>query len=361
MAIFSLPAYAMANGFTNNTSIGLGAVKGAPAQIKSTSYDEDGNTVVVFEWTANDGVTKQETPVVILKGEKGERGTLEFDDNEFTSIEDMIANKDSIDKGRIALVTIDNIAYMFARIDGAHDPDHPELDGFRPLGSFNDYVWANEANEVEYKKNDVANVEEALDKLFSKVFYVSPAINTFVSTPTSGSREIGQKLDSIKFTWTTNKDVSMQTLTGCTITPKDRTVTYNTELKANKTFTLSIRDPEGGSATKSLSFSFLPKVYYGASALLDEYDSEFILGLDKSELKSSKSGIYTLNITTGKYGFIAMPVSFNFNGVPKIGGFDTELVDCGTISHTNASGYTQNYKLWRTGQPGLGSASMVVS
>ena len=45
----------------------------------------------------------------------------------------------------------------------------------------------------------------------------------------------------------------------------------------------------------------------------------------------------------------------------KIGGFDTELISAGTISNKNASGYTENYNIYRTGQKNLGTITMVIT
>ena len=55
-----------------------------------------------------------------------------------------------------------------------------------------------------------------------------------------------------------------------------------------------------------------------------------------------------------------MPKTFGKPTV-KIGGFDTELVSVGVVSHTNASGNTQDYNVYRTSQTGLGTFTMVVS
>lgn len=60
-------AYVLSKHYTDDSLIGLGALKGASCIIKKTEY-KDGINYVTFEWTANDGVTKKETQIAIHDG-----------------------------------------------------------------------------------------------------------------------------------------------------------------------------------------------------------------------------------------------------------------------------------------------------
>lgn len=202
------------------------------------------------------------------------------------------------------------------------------------------------------------NVKSALDDLIYNVYYVAPQIKSFVSNPSTLDYEIGTILNQIQFDWTTNKPLKSQTLTDCEIDKDDRTAIYSTPLKSNKTFTLVIKD-EKNVAQASKTFRFMPKVYCGVSKI-KEYDSDFVVGLGGT-LKTSKAGTYTVTTHAEEYGYIAVPKSYGQIKIIKLGGFDTEMVDCGVIKVTNASGYTQDYYLCRTPQPNLGTISMVVS
>ena len=62
----SLEAYALSRSYTTKTVIGLGALKGSPCRIKETEH-KDGRTKIVFEWTANDGTTR-ETTIYVYDG-----------------------------------------------------------------------------------------------------------------------------------------------------------------------------------------------------------------------------------------------------------------------------------------------------
>ncbi len=60
-------AYVLSKKHTDDTVIGLGFIKGAPCTVKKTEH-RDGVTYVTLQWTANDGVTIQETTLTIYDG-----------------------------------------------------------------------------------------------------------------------------------------------------------------------------------------------------------------------------------------------------------------------------------------------------
>ena len=220
---------------------------------------------------------------------------------------------------------------------------------------------ASTADNVEYTNADYpsyTNVDLALDALFSKVYYVKPTCSLSASK-SGGTFEIGTTITApITFTWTTNKAITSQTLTGCTLTDASvRTAIYNTNVTSDKTFTLSVSDGEN-SASSSVSYKFLNKVYYGSASEPDSYDSAFILGLSNNKFATSIKGSYPITIESGQFGYIACPKSFNAPSECYIGGFLTTLENAGEISFTNASGGVTTYTILRTGKSGLGSLTM---
>lgn len=44
-----------------------------------------------------------------------------------------------------------------------------------------------------------------------------------------------------------------------------------------------------------------------------------------------------------------------------VGGFPGGFTDKGTVSHTNDSGFTETYRLWRSDNAALGSTTVVVT
>lgn len=203
------------------------------------------------------------------------------------------------------------------------------------------------------------NVKKALDGIIGKIYYVKPAITSFTVTPSTTTYEVGQKVDSLTFNWTVNKDITTQELTDCTVTVDDRTATYDTELSTSKTFTLKVGDGEEN-ASSSIAINFRNKAYWGSAAAKDAYDSAFILGLSKSAFATAVKGTYDITVGAGQYGFLCVPSSFTKISSWYIGGFEVDLVDEGTISFTNASGGVGTYRIYRTTQPGLGSIKIDV-
>jgi len=204
------------------------------------------------------------------------------------------------------------------------------------------------------------NVKKALDGIINKVYYVKPSITSFVANPATTVYEIGQKVSSIAFTWATNKDITTQSLTDCTLADATvRTATYDTEISSNKTFTLTVGDGEN-TDTKTFSVAFRNKIYYGGATIPTDYDSAFILGLAKSQFATTYKGTYAMTIGSGEYGYIACPNSFSMPSECYIGGFLTTLEKVSTMSLTNASGGVVTYDIIKTGRSGLGSITMEV-
>ncbi len=206
---------------------------------------------------------------------------------------------------------------------------------------------------------EITNVDAALDKVFAKLYYVEPKINSFTMTPSATEYEIGTVVSGLQFAWTVNKDITSQTLTDCTVTVDDRAATYGADLTNTKTFTLTVGDGEK-TATSSKTIKFLNKAYWGSAAEPTDYNSAFILGLSGNKLTSSKNGTYSMTVGAGEYGYLALPTSFGTVTSCWIGGFEVSLTNCGSIAFTNASGNTSSYTIYKTERSGLGAISMEV-
>ena len=213
-----------------------------------------------------------------------------------------------------------------------------------------DSITYDNPNFVQYD-----TVDTALNALFAKVYYVKPTCSLSADKK-GGTFEMGTVISApITFTWTTNKDITSQTLTGCTLADASvRTATYNTNVASNKTFTLSVSDGEN-SASSSVSYKFLNNVFWG-SASTGIYNSAFINALSNKKLASAIKGTYSFNIASGEYGFWAVPSNMTISSV-WIGGFEVTVDDLGIVSYTNAQGYTRDYRIYKTGKSGLGAIS----
>ena len=213
-----------------------------------------------------------------------------------------------------------------------------------------DSITYDNPNFVQYD-----TVDTALDALFAKVYYVKPTCSLSADKK-GGTFEMGTVISApITFTWTTNKNITSQTLTGCTLADANvRTATYNTNVASNKSFTLSVSDGENF-ASSSVSYKFLNNVFWG-SASTGIYNSTFINALSNKKLASAVKGTYSFNIASGEYGFWAVPSNMTISTI-WVGGFEVTVDDLGIVSYTNAQGYTRDYRIYKTGKSGLGAIS----
>lgn len=226
------------------------------------------------------------------------------------------------------------------------------------------YVDMKDAAILSYSNSsypDCTTTKLAIDKLFEKVDYIEPIITSLTVSPGTTVYEVGHMIavNALTFSWTLNKSVTSIVFDGTSLSASLRT-TKNTEIvSSNKTFTLTVSDGQK-TTSKSLSISFQPKIYYGSSNKTSGFDSKFILGLANSRLCSSRVGSFTVTAEGDEYACICIPVRY---GTPyvKIGGFDTELILAETVSNKNASGHTENYNVYRTGQKSLGTITMVIT
>ena len=263
--------------------------------------------------------------------------------------------KNGVQYGASEPISLTMAEYKALKEAGAIDEQQEYLveaddEGGSGSGTAENITYTNE-NFPQYD-----NVDLALDALFNKVYYVKP-ICSLSASPSGGTFEMGTTISApITFTWTTNKDIKSQTLTGCTLADESvRTATYNTNVTSDKTFTLSVSDGEN-SASSSVSYKFLNNVFWGSASTVETYDSAFIRALSNKRLASAVKGTYSFNIANGEYGFWAVPSNMSISTV-WIGGFEVTVDDLGIVSYTNAQGYTRDYRIYKTGKSGLGTIS----
>ena len=282
-----------------------------------------------------------------------ERGNLSYE------IVEMLPDPtlQTIDTDKVYMIETDSdVLNMFLLVDGA----------FKSLGSTGSGGVTGPiiSEDVAYSNttiDSVVDVKGALDALISKVYYVAPKINSFTCSPNQLSYEIGQKVSSVVFNWEYNKDIAYQTLTDCDVSDISvRTAVYDQEISTNKTFVLSCGDGQN-SASSSKSFTFSSRIHSGSASIPASYNSEFILSLP-GQLKGNKSGTYTVTVGVNQYFYIAMPTSYNNSDTltGKIGGFDTDFSKVSTVSHTNQSGYTTNYNIYKSSNHSLGNITMTI-
>lgn len=262
-----------------------------------------------------------------------------------------------------AIETADDKAiYLVPRGDG----DEPDL--------CDEYVVAGEGSSRRWERIGGSTASVDLSAYASKDYvkdvlnYKPIAVNTFTVSPSTA--ELGSTVSSVTLSYALNKAAASATLDGAAVSLSGASGTISRtglSLKANKTWTLKVTEPESpaadavATASKSATLSFLNRVYWGAKAAPAQIDSAFILGLGSSELSGSRARTKTVTAGAGQYIWFAYPARLGA-ATFKVGGFEGgfTLVD-GSFSHTNASGYTEAYRVYRSDNAGLGATTVVVS
>ena len=192
------------------------------------------------------------------------------------------------------------------------------------------------------------------------LMYQPVEITAFSASPSQAEK--GSTVTSVTLSYTMNKAPESGTLDGTARELDDSGTIALTglSLTANKTWTLAVTDEREATASKTAALSFLNKAHWGTAAAPGTVDSAFLLGLPGSALASGKGRTITVNAGTGEYVWYAVPSSFGacaFN----VGGFDGGFTKVSTISHTNASGHTENYDVYRSDNAALGSTTVKIS
>lgn len=317
--------------------------------VSVVGIDVNNKKQIIF--TLSDGTEIISGTIPTIKGDKGDKGNAftysDFTEEQLESLQgnDGYSPTATIKKvGEKAIITITdkNGTTTATILDGKN--------GEGGSGTAEDTLYENE-NFPDY-----TNVDSALNALFNKVYYIKP-ICSLKADKTGGIFEMGTTISApITFTWTTNKDILSQTLTGCALAnSKIRTATYNLDVTSDKTFALLVSDGEN-SASSSISYKFMNNVFWGSAAIQEVYDSTFINKLTNKKLMNSIKGNYGFNIANGEYGFWAIPSNMNITTIWS-GGFEADVESVATISYTNSQGYTRDYNIYRTGKSGLGQIS----
>ena len=201
-------------------------------------------------------------------------------------------------------------------------------------------------------------------KLIDDLAYTAIA---FVSaSATNATNEIGSTVTETVITWSFNKEPKTQTIkfgseVAEVLDKSIRSKTYSGKtITLNTSIVIMATDERDAQASRTLNITFQPRAYWGVAQNKEIYDSADILALSGSALTSTRTRNINVNAGEGEHIIYAIPSNF---GTPtfKINGFEGGFVKVGTINFTNASGYSQNYDVYKSVNPNLGSTQVVVS
>ena len=203
--------------------------------------------------------------------------------------------------------------------------------------------------------------------VFDYLLY-TPVVITSFTTPTDVF-EIGLIITSLTFNWILNFDPLTQTLTGPLITPP-------TLIPSDRTIVLSVNNLQGAAPGDDFDYTlevddgisspsriekvyFYNGVYVGDAVIPGAVDSAFINTLNKT-LQLNKSRTWTSGASGSEYVWAAWRKALGtatFQVGLFIGGFEAPV----TVSHTNASGFTEDYYVARSTNPTIGPVTITIS
>lgn len=176
------------------------------------------------------------------------------------------------------------------------------------------------------------------------LLYVPPQILGLVNS--IGTVEIGSTVSAVNLSWGLNKVMTALLLQGSPITPTLTAISLSgLALVSDTTYTLTASD---GTNTTSAgtTVAFRARRWWGSSPLA-ALTSADILTLGSSEFAASRGQSRSMSATAAYLWFawpssFGGPASFVVNGLPSSGWVRS------VVSHTNASGFTANYDVYRS-------------
>lgn len=286
------------------------------------------------------------------------------DGEQYISVDGIADNKTSEQVARVTAEGTSQVNRLQIQGDSIIDQIYGVI-GNR-IGTYvTDYLDAHPIQGYVYDDTEIRGMISEINNRITDLHYVPISISNFSVNPTKVEK--GNTNVSVTITYTLNKVPTTLTLDEQSITSTQSGSTTVTGLSENKTWTLVATDTGSQShqpttATKTTTLSFVSKAYWGAAEIPSGgITNAFLLGLSNNELTATKARSITVTAGSNNYIWYAIPssfgeCSFTFNG--NTGGF---VKQANAFSHTNASGYTENYDIYRSKNTNLGNTKVTVS
>lgn len=204
-------------------------------------------------------------------------------------------------------------------------------------------VYNKQESDAKYAtETEAVDIRARLDALEYKPI----AINTFAAAPPvneMGSSQI------ITLGWSLNKTATSMNING---TPVTGNTAQFTGVTSSINYTLNVSDGQT-SASKSAYVTFANRVYYGAASDLSNVTEL------SSLLSNDPERTFTATAGAGEYIIYAIPARLG-DVVFYVGGFEGGFEDPVEQLLTNASGYQETYKVYRSTNANLGETTVDV-
>jgi len=202
-----------------------------------------------------------------------------------------------------------------------------------------------------------------------KQAYIVPdfAISSF--SPDASVVEVGATVATPGFTAAYNRTPDTATLKDGVNPDKDVSSTPTafssdeTYLKTanndSQSFTLEATE-DGDTDSTGTAISWRPRTMYDVSNDPGPYDEAFIEGLANQQLDNNRATTFTVNAGAGEYIFYCYPDAYGA-ATFFVGGFEGGFSLVATTSVTNVFGVTQDYRVYKSDNPSLGSTTVTVT
>lgn len=286
--------YVLCQAYVKASLIGLGALKGASATIKSIVETDDGN-IVTFEWTATDGVTKRTSTMLVRNGGEGisvTNATI----NTSGHLIFTLSNGTTIDAGEITTTAKTTSAITATENIGSVTSGKTYPTGTNLENIIKDIL-------VKYQPPAVTLTTTPATKLYD-------IVNDSISTILLKAAVTKKSKPVTKVSFYVGDTLLNEVTTGVADGGNFQ-YQYNptTPIRSNVTFKASTTD--GTQATSSsITIKFVGKSYYGICDADVSDPNETIIKSGSNTLKDTKTFIYNGITTNWGKVFYAYPKSF---------------------------------------------------
>ena len=210
-----------------------------------------------------------------------------------------------------------------------------------------------EADLGEYEKR-IEEIETELE-----------SINPFKFTSAGANPnvlEIGNSVSSVVVSWALSKDPVSVNVNGEDATAaKSGSHTVNESVTATadpafKEFAVSAANESGKTVSSKARINFYNGIYYGAGAIPSNEDLSFLTKV----LSGSRGRTFTATANEGEYLWYILPARLG-ECTFKVGGFEGGFEDLGSVPFENEHGYSEDYRIYKSVNSGLGKTTVEVS
>lgn len=277
--------------------------------------------------------------------------TTTLDLNSFTSEK---STSSSLYTGEL---TVGNSTDVLKATAGVVEPVGSPSKNYALLWNGTAPVWAAQGTSFTFDIASFSDNQTATQEIGTGTFLAIGAIS-FTASYNNGPATSGSvQITSGTTAWSSALDMGSPNYTGPTVSTE--AVSYPTNPGTAIRFRLTASDGVDND-TSDVTITLNNKRFWGVTTKTSGFTEADVEGLAGSEL--SNSGSKTFNSTTGS-GEYVLWASRTALGTRTftVGGFEGGFQSPETVSITNASGYTEDYYVYRSTNSNLGTISVVVN